>query len=70
MDDTAFDDDSWPATTFNYEVLPTQVKTPALVLYRYYRPKNGVLEGNPNDEPVYITVDAEPYRKKMPGGGD
>jgi len=53
VDDKAFDDDSWPATTFNYEILPTQVKTPALVLYRYYRPKNGVLEGNPNDEPVY-----------------
>jgi hypothetical protein len=52
-DDKGFDDDSWPATTFNYELLPTQVKTPALVLYRYYRPKNGVLEGNPNDEPVY-----------------
>jgi len=52
--DNSFDDDSWPATTFNYEILPTQVKTPALVLYRYYRPKNGVLEeGNPNDEPVY-----------------
>jgi len=23
-----------------------------------------------NDEPAYITVDAEPYRKKVPGGGD
>jgi len=45
-----YDDGSWPATTFNYEELPAQVKAPALVLYRFS-------QKNVNDEPVY-NIDA------------
>jgi len=50
------DDSSWPAVTFNYEVLPEQVKQPALVLYRYWKLTPGEVR-NFNDEPVY-NVDA------------
>jgi hypothetical protein len=48
-----FDDDSWPAISFNYDVLPTQVRKPALVLYRYWKLTAGDTERNFNDEPVY-----------------
>jgi 4-amino-4-deoxy-L-arabinose transferase-like glycosyltransferase len=48
-----FDDDSWAAISFNYDVLPTQVQKPALVLYRYWKLKAGDTERNFNDEPVY-----------------
>jgi len=47
-----FDDDSFPATGFNYETLPDQVEKPALVLYRYWKLKPGEPR-NYNDEPVY-----------------
>lgn len=51
-DEQSTDDSSWPALSFNYEVLPEKVKQPALVLYRYWKLKPGERR-NFNDEPVY-----------------
>src|SRR6185437_12654346 len=48
-----YDDSSWPVTTFNYETLPAQVQTPALVLYKYWSKSDYGTERNFNDEPVY-----------------
>jgi 4-amino-4-deoxy-L-arabinose transferase-like glycosyltransferase len=47
------DDDSWPTTWFNYEELPREVTTPALVLYHYVPGKYASGMGNFYDEPVY-----------------
>lgn len=47
------DDDSWPTTWFNYEQLPREVSTPALVLYHYVPGKYASGMGNFYDEPVY-----------------
>ena len=48
-----YDDSTWPVTTFNYDTLPAQVQTPALVLYRYWTQEDVGTERNFNDEPVY-----------------